>query len=107
VLGEILIRLGKVAEAKRELATARALVPEHPSTALLEGALAHAEGRLRDAAQAYAALAARFPTQARFQFLAAQAWERAGDRAAAKQHAQTCLRLAPDQAQCREIAARP
>jgi Tfp pilus assembly protein PilF len=107
VLGEILIRLGKIPEAKRELASARALTPEHPSTALLEGALAYAEGRLRDAASAYAALAARFPSQARFQFLAAQSAERAGDRAAAKEHARKCLQLAPEQEQCREITGRP
>jgi Tfp pilus assembly protein PilF len=106
MVGHIAALHGDLATAEAQLALAEQYEPEQVSVALLDAEVAQERGRLAEAAQKYAAISARFPTAARFQYLAARSALDAGDLASAATHARACLAEDAQSSQCREILDR-
>ena len=105
LLGHLALSRGDLATAAADLERAQKTEPGEVSVALFAAELLQKRGQLADAAHEYAALAARFPSSARFEYLAARSALDASDRAAASAHARACLALEPGQPQCQGVLA--
>ena len=101
LLGDLLRRRGRLEDAQLELARAQALSPDHPSTAMLEAALATTRGQPADAVRAYRRLAERFPADGRYRYLEATASLEAKRPDDAEAAARACLAADAAQPQCR------
>ena len=107
LLADVEAQLGDLEAAGRALADAQTLAPDRPETSLARASLATRAGRDTEAASTYVALAARFPREARFHFLAARALLATGDRAGAGVEARACLALEPGRPQCEALLRAP
>lgn len=104
VRGRLLLRRGDLDGATAALAAVRRSEPRLAAAFLLEAAIADRRGRPDEVVAAYRKLTAAQPDDARAWQMLAVALARAGQSAEAGAAARTCLRLAPSNGKCAELA---
>jgi len=104
VRGRLLLRRGDVDGAAAALAAVRRTEPRLVAAFLLEAAIADRRGRPDEVIAAYRAMTAAQPDDARAWQMLAAASAKAGLTADAVAAARTCLRLAPSNGKCAELA---
>lgn len=107
MLGDLALVRGDVPRAIAHLSECRRINPNHPSSRLLEAALAKQQGRYVDALAGYERVTTQMPRVARFRFLAADAADKADRIAAKTEHCRACLLQDPTYTPCLDLCGGP
>lgn len=105
LLGDLALSRGDVNAAQQQLDEAHRRDANHPSTFLLQAALAQRQNRLPEALAIYERLTARAPGVPRFHFLAAAVANKLNERVAEERHCQACLSEDPLFRPCVDLCA--